>query len=354
MGIYDRVRPLLFALPPERAHELSKRVMAVAESSSLVRSALRRSFQFHDPMLEIEVFDTVFPNPLGVAAGFDKNAAVMHCLSDLGFGFVEVGTVTPYPQPGNERPRLFRLPRDNALINRLGFNSQGADRVRDRFLDQGTPAVPIGVNIGSMNTSSESEAVEDYRRVFERLAPFPDYLVVNVSCPNTPEEFDEDDPEHVEAIFDALDDENEDDKPILVKIGPDATRPALEELVDIVESVGFDGLIATNTTTDHAGLTGRHRDEWGGVSGAPLEGKATQTIRHLGAYSDLPIIGVGGVSDAEGAYAKIRAGASLVQLYTGFVYGGPATAKRINRGLVDLLREDGFSSVEEAVGADFE
>lgn len=354
MSLYDRLRPLFFRLPAERTHELTKRGMAVAQSSSVVRSAVQERYQYRHPALEVECLGSTFPTPVGVAAGFDKNAEVLDALADLGFGFVEAGTVTPYPQPGNDRPRLFRLPADEALINRLGFNSEGADHVSARLRDRGTPAIPVGINIGTMNTSSETEAVEDYRRGFDRLAAFADYVVVNVSCPNTPEEFEEDDPEHVEAIFAALEAENDADVPLLVKVGPDATPPALAELVDIVESVGFDGIVATNTTTDHAGLTGRHRDEWGGLSGAPLEGKATQTIRHVATRTDLPIFGVGGVRDARGAYAKIRAGASLVQLYTGFVYGGPGTARRINEGLVDLLRADGFDSVSDAVGADLD
>jgi dihydroorotate dehydrogenase len=354
MSLYTSVRPLLFTLPAETAHNLGKRAMGLAQSNGLTRSLVRRTYQYRHPMLEVDLFGSTFPNPLGVASGFDKNGEVMHCLADLGFGFTEVGTVTPYPQPGNDRPRLFRLPDDDAMINRLGFNSQGADRVKDNIEARGTPSVPMGVNIGKMNTSSEAESIEDYRRVFDRLYDYPDYFVVNVSCPNTPEDFEEDDPEHIETIFETLDAENDEDKPILVKVGPDSTPEALVDLVDIVESVGFDGLVGTNTTTDHSMLTGTHRDEWGGVSGEPLEDAATATVRTLAEHTDLPIIGVGGVRDAEGAYEKIRAGASLVQLYTGFVYEGPRTAREINAGLVDLLRRDGFDSVEAAVGADLE
>ena len=354
MSLYATVRPLLFKLPAETAHGLGKRAMALEQTNGLTRWAVRRTCRYRNPMLEVELFDRTFPNPLGVAAGFDKNGEVTDCLEDLGFGFTEVGTVTPYPQPGNDRPRLFRLPEDDSMINRLGFNSQGADRVKERLAKRGTPDVPMGVNIGKMNTSSESESIEDYRRVFDRLYDFPDYFVVNVSCPNTPEEFEEDDPEHVETIFETLDAENEADKPILVKLGPDSTAEAMAELVNLVESVGFDGIVATNTSTDHSTLTGEHRDEWGGVSGRPIADVATDTVRTLASQTDLPIVGVGGIRDAEDAYAKIRAGASLVQLYTGFVYEGPGTARAINRGLVELLRRDGFDSVEEAVGVDID
>jgi dihydroorotate dehydrogenase len=350
--LYESLRPLLFALPAETAHNLGKRAMQFAQSSDAVRSLLRYQYRYRHPTLEVEAFGTTFPTPVGVAAGFDKNGEVLHALADLGFGFTEIGTVTPYPQPGNPRPRLFRLPEDDAMINRLAFNSQGAERVRKRLETDGLPEIPVGVNIGKMNTSDADEAIEDYRRVFDRLYDYPDYFVVNVSCPNTPEEFDEDDPEHLEAIFTTLDAQNDDDKPILVKVGPDSTPEALAELVDIVTDYGVDGFIATNTTTDHSQLTGEHRDEWGGVSGAPLRAKATETIRTIHGQTDLPIVGVGGVRDGESAYAKIRAGASLVQLYTGFVYEGPSTARQINERLVELLRADGFDSVSEAVGVD--
>ena len=352
MSLYESLRPLLFALPAESAHGLGKRGMRVAQSLNPVRSLVRSQYQVRHDALEVEAFDSTFPAPVGVAAGFDKNGEVSHCIADLGFGFAEIGTVTPYPQSGNPRPRLFRLPDDDGMINRLAFNSQGAERVRERLETEGLPEIPIGVNIGKMNTSGPEEAIEDYRRVFDRLYPHPDYFVVNVSCPNTPDAFDEDDPDHLDAIFTTLAAANDEDKPILVKVGPDSTREALAELVDMLSGHDVAGYVATNTTTDHSDLTSQHRDERGGVSGAPLEEKATETVRTLHAHTDEPIVGVGGVRDAETAYRKIRAGATLVQLYTGFIYGGPGTARRINRGLVDLLADDGFTSVSDAVGVD--
>ncbi|WP_276257047.1 quinone-dependent dihydroorotate dehydrogenase [Halomontanus rarus] len=356
MSLYASVRPLAFTLPAETAHELGKRVLRAAQSTRPTREALRYTYQYDHAALEVDLFDTTFPNPVGVAAGFDKNAEVTHALAALGFGFVEVGTVTPYPQPGNDRPRLFRLREDEAMVNRMGFNGHGADRVSQRFEADGVPDTPIGVNVGKMNTSSEREAIEDYRRVFDRLYPYPDYFVVNVSCPNTPDEFDEQSPEHLRAIFETLEAENDADKPILVKIGPDSPEQSVLELVDIVEEFGLDGIVATNTTTAREGLESANQQEWGGLSGKPLTERSTDVIRTLAEYTggDLPIIGVGGVDSAESAYAKIRAGASLVQLYTGFVYNGPTTAREINRGLVELLYRDGFSSIEEAVGADLE
>ncbi|SFB93279.1 dihydroorotate oxidase A [Halobiforma haloterrestris] len=354
MTLYSRVRPLAFKLPAETAHDLGKRTLRAAQSTRPTRAALSYAYGYDHPALEVDLFGETFPNPVGVAAGFDKNAEVTHALAALGFGFVEIGTVTPYPQEGNDRPRLFRLQEDRGMINRMGFNGQGMERVRERLEEDGTPEVPLGVNVGKMNSSTADEAIEDYRRVFDRLSPFADYVVVNVSCPNTPEEFDESSPEHLERIFETLAAENDADVPILVKIGPDSPEESILELVDIVRELGVDGVVATNTSTTREGLESPEREEWGGLSGKPIADRSTAVIRAIAQHTDgeLPIVGVGGVDSAESAYEKIRAGASLVQLYTGFVYGGPSTAKRINRGLAALLERDGFASVEDAVGAD--
>lgn len=354
MSVYVAARPLLFALPAETAHNIGKAVLRVAQSSRFTRQIVRRTYRYRHPALRIERFGVEFPSPVGVAAGFDKNGEVTHALADLGFGFAEVGTVMPRPQEGNPRPRLFRLPEDGGMINRLAFNSQGVERVKRRFEHRSLPDVPVAVNVGKMNDSDEAAAVEDYRTVFETLYEYPEYFVVNVSCPNTPDEFEEESPGHLRSVFTALGDVNSDDKPILVKVGPDNREEDLAGLVRIVETVDVAGFVATNTTTDHEGLRSPHRAEEGGLSGKPLESTATETVRTIAKQTDLPIVGVGGVDSAESAYRKIRAGASLVQLYTGFVYGGPGTARRINRGLVELLHRDGFDSIEEAVGADIE
>ncbi|WP_049923609.1 quinone-dependent dihydroorotate dehydrogenase [Halopiger djelfimassiliensis] len=356
MTLYSRVRPLAFKLPAETAHDLGKRTLRAAQSSWPTRTALSYAYRYEHPALEVDLFGETFPNPVGVAAGFDKNAEVTHALEALGFGFVEIGTVTPYPQSGNDRPRLFRLREDEGMVNRMGFNGQGMERVKSRLETDGTPEFPLGVNIGKMNSSSEREAIEDYRRVFDRLSPFADYVVVNVSCPNTPDEFDEASPEHLRSIFETLAAENDADVPMLVKIGPDEPDDAVLDLVDIVREFGLDGIVATNTSTSREGLESPNRKEWGGLSGKPIEPRSTEVIRTIADYTDgeLPIVGIGGVDSPESAYEKIRAGASLVQLYTGFVYEGPSTAKRINEGLVELLERDGFASVENAVGADLE
>lgn len=353
MHLYDAIRPVLFRLPPEPAHRLGKGVLQLVGATGLTRGPIRSLYQYRHPALEIERFGATFPNPVGIAAGFDKNGEVARSLADLGFGFAEIGTVTPEPQEGNPHPRLFRLPEDDGMINRLAFNSAGVDRVRDRLAALGDLPVPLSVNIGKMNDSGPEEAISDYLRVFETLYDYPDYFVVNVSCPNTPEVYDEASPEHLADVFSALQSANADGKPIVVKIGPDYEKiEDLAELVGIVEEFDLDGIVATNTTEDHDGLSSRHRDEWGGVSGKPLEEKATSAVERLYRLTDLPLVGVGGVDSAESAYRKIRAGASLVQLYTGFVYRGPSLAREITTGLVDLLEADGFSSVEEAVGVD--
>jgi dihydroorotate dehydrogenase len=348
--LYERARPLLFQLPAERAHTLGKYAMRAAQRVPGFQGALAARYRYRHPKLETECFGVEFPNPVGVAAGFDKNGDVTHAVDALGFGFTEVGTVTPHPQTGNEKPRLFRLPDEEAMINRLGFNGKGTERVRKRMKTDGLPSIPVGVNIGKMNVSGPEEALDDYRFVMEQLYDYPDYFVVNVSCPNTPEEYDEQSPEHLREVFATLADANLDDKPLLVKVGPDSRREDLAALVDIVEEHDVAGIVATNTTTDRDCLDGQDPGEWGGLSGAPLEDEATRTVGTLYELTDLPIVGVGGVRDADSAYRKIRHGASLVQLYTGFVYGGPSTAREINRGLVERLERDGYDSIEDAVG----
>lgn len=354
MTAFGIARQLLFTLDAERAHRVGKGALKTVSRVGPLRQSLEARYRYDHPALRVEAFGTSFPNPVGMAAGFDKNAEVTPALKALGFGFVEVGTVTPEPQPGNPRPRLFRLPEDEALINRLGFNSQGAEAVRNRLMEASVPSIPLGVNIGKMNDSDREQAIDDFRTVFNKLAEFPDYVVVNVSCPNTPHEFDEQHPNYLHELFTMLTTENDDEIPLLVKVGPDEDRAGLEALTPLIEEFDIDGVIATNTTTERPGLTSPNQAEWGGLSGPPLEERSNQTIRTLSELIDRPIIGVGGVRDAESAYRKIRAGASLVQLYTGFVYGGPSTTRNINRGLVDLLERDGFGSVEEAVGTSIE
>ena len=348
MHAYDLLKPLAFRLPAETAHSAAHTLLDAIQHTRFER-ALATRYAVDDERLHTRVFGLDFPTPVGVAAGFDKNAEVPRALSKLGFGHVEIGGVTAEPQEGNPRPRLFRLPADEALVNRMGFNNHGADRIGDR-LTRARVDVPVGVNIGKSKATPLDEAPADYRYSYEHCAA-GDYFVVNVSSPNTPGLRDLQNREHLERILGTLQDAGA--SPLLVKLSPDLTDDAIEEALAVAEELALDGVIATNTTTERApSLHGKYRTEEGGLSGAPLESRATRMVAFVAERTDIPVVGVGGVSSAEGAYRKIRAGASLVQLYTGLIYRGPAIAHDINRGLLERLERDGFASVTDAVGAD--
>jgi len=347
--LYQAAKPLLFALPAETAHETVAELLRLAQGTP-VEDLLARRYAVEDDRLAVDAFGLRFPNPVGVAAGFDKNARVPRALAALGFGHVEVGGVTAEAQPGNPRPRLFRLAEDRALINRMGFNNEGADAVGARLADLDLP-VPLGVNVGKSKSTPLGEAESDYRYTYERVADSADYVVVNVSSPNTPGLRSLQRRDRLESILGTLRDAGAD--PLLVKLSPDLADTAVEEALAVVDDLDLEGVIATNTTTERPDTLGSpHRAETGGLSGAPIEGRATEMVRFVAERTDVPVVGVGGVADAEGAYAKIRAGASLVQLYTGLIYEGPGIARDINRGLLELLERDGFERVEDAVGAD--
>jgi len=351
MTLYDIAKPLLFRLPAETAHGLVATGLAVAQRTPL-RHAMAARYVVDDPRLETHLWGQRFPNPVGVAAGFDKNAHVVPALSALGFGFVEVGGVTAEPQAGNARPRMFRLREDEAIVNRMGLNNDGAAAVGRRLASLDVD-VPVGVNVAKSEHVDPADAPADYHRTYEAVAEGADFTVVNVSCPNS-QGFEElQNRESMAAIFETLVDAGAD--PLLVKLSPDLPEPAAEDALDLVDEVGLDGVVATNTTTERpASLRSPNRAETGGLSGKPIEGRATEMVRFAAERVDVPVIGVGGVSTAADAYRKVRAGASAVQLYTGLVYRGPTIAREINRGLLDLLERDGFESVADAVGADLE
>jgi dihydroorotate dehydrogenase len=351
MHAYDVVKPALFALPAETAHGLGHAALRVAQDTP-VAAALADRLTVDDPRLAVEAFGQSFANPIGVAAGFDKNAEVPAALAALGFGHVEVGGVTAEAQPGNPRPRLFRLREDRALVNRLGFNNEGADAVGPRLAATDAP-VPVGVNLGKSKSTPLADAAADYRYSFERTRAGGDYFVVNVSSPNTPGLRELQDREPLERILTTLQDAGA--SPLLLKLSPDLAPAGVEAALDVVNDRGLDGVVATNTSVRRpASLESRNRVEEGGLSGKPIEREATEMVRFVAERTDVPVVGVGGVSDAEGAYEKIRAGASVVQLYTALVYEGPTVARDINRGLLELLERDGFDSVADAVGADIE
>jgi dihydroorotate dehydrogenase len=349
MTAYELASPLLFRLPAETAHAVGHAALKLAQATPLCRR-LRARYTVSDDRLRVDTLGREFPNPVGVAAGFDKNAELSRGLAALGFGFVEVGGVTATPQRGNARPRMFRLREDDAIINRMGLNNDGADVVGRRLLAAEAP-VPVGVNIAKSEHVPPEKAPADYRRTYRRVAEGGDFFVVNVSCPNSQGFEQLQNRAAMAAIFEGLVEAGA--SPLLVKLSPDLPRPALEDALGIVEEFDLDGVVATNTSTERpASLRSPHRTERGGLSGAPIEGQATETVRFVAERVDVPVIGVGGVSTAEDAYRKIRAGASLVQLYTGLVYRGPSVAREINEGLLELLSRDGFDSVEAAVGAD--
>ncbi len=352
MSLYRLTKPLLFSLPPETAHRLVHQGLRAVQATPLVEP-VRRRYTVEKPRLETTVFGCEFPNPIGVAAGFDKNAEIPRMLESLGFGHVEIGGVTAERQPGNPRPRMFRLPEDEALINRMGFNNEGADRIGRRLDREPHPDVPLGVNIGKSKSTPLEDAAEDYLYTYERVADAGDYFAVNVSSPNTPGLRSLQNREALEDILGTLKDAGA--NPLLVKLSPDLPEPAIEEALSVVDDLALDGVIATNTTTSRPEtLQNPNKVETGGLSGKPIEGEATDLIRFIAERTDAPIVGVGGISDAEGAYAKIRAGASIVQLYTGLVFEGPSIARDINEGLLELLDRDGYESIDEAVGVDLQ
>ncbi|MFB6089906.1 MAG: quinone-dependent dihydroorotate dehydrogenase [Halobellus sp.] len=347
---YRALRPVLFSLPAETAHRSVHRGLAAVQGTPL-EDALRRRLAVDDDRLRVEAFGESFPNPIGVAAGFDKNAELPAVLGALGFGHVEVGGVTAEAQPGNPRPRMFRLVEDRAIVNRMGLNNEGADAIGERLRTNPDPGIPVGVNVALSEAVDAADAPEDYRYTYERVAEGADYIAVNVSCPNSEGMRELQNRDSLERILGALVDAGA--SPLLVKLSPDLPGPAIEDALAVVDDFDLDGVIATNTTTDRPeGLRSHNRAEKGGLSGAPIEDRATGMVRFVAERTDVPVVGVGGVSDAAGAYAKIRAGASLVQLYTGLVYEGPTLARDINAGLLELLDRDGFDRIGDAVGAD--
>jgi dihydroorotate dehydrogenase len=346
--LYGLVRPLLRALPPETAHRLSLAALA----AGLGRTAAAPD----PPILRQRLWNRDFPNPVGIAAGFDKDAQAPEALLRLGFGFVEIGTVTPRPQPGNPKPRVFRLSTDGALINRLGFNSGGLEAALTRLARRRRETGIVGVNVGKNRDSTD--AVADYVEGIRRAAPLADYLVVNVSSPNTPGLRDLQSraalAELLVAVLAARDGSGA-RPPLLVKIAPDLSREERADIAAVALSTGIDGIIVSNTTVARPpGLRGKAAGEAGGLSGRPLFAASTALLGDIHRLTEgkLPLIGVGGVASAADAYAKIRAGASLVQLYTALVFAGPALLGEIKTGLAALLHRDGFASVAEAVGAD--
>ncbi len=343
--IYPLLRPLVFAFDAESAHGLSLAAM---------RLLPHRPHILQLPKLQTELAGLHFASPVGLAPGYDKNAEIFARAYGLGFGFVEVGTVTPLPQAGNPRPRLFRLVEDRAVINRMGFNNEGMDAVARRIEAAG-PAVragPLGVNIGANKDSVDR--IADYEKAMVRLAPMADYVTINISSPNTAGLRALQDKAALDALLMRVKSAAPAGKPMFLKVAPDLTPADIDDITASVIEHRIDALIVSNTTISRPPLRSPHASEQGGLSGAPLRDLAQQRLRDFRKASGgaVPLIGVGGIASAEDAYARIRAGASLVQLYSALVYEGPYLARRINAGLVELLSRDGFANVREAVGVD--
>lgn len=384
MDIYQSgVRPLLFSVLKTDAEWLHNRTLQVLElaartqsnpATSQMLSRLQKSLGVQDSRLEQSLWGLSLKNPVGLAAGFDKNGVAADIWANFGFGFAELGTVTCQPQPGNPQPRLFRLTQDSAALNRMGFNNQGAAAMAARFqrrhkqpsFDASRPMpqsrFPLGINLGKSKVTPLEQAAADYLESFKLLKDWGDYFVVNVSSPNTPGLRSLQDAAGLSTILEILQQENRYIKPILVKIAPDLESEDLASILDLAKTYQLAGIIATNTTIRRDGLktqilpeTGKPiAEEAGGISGLPVRERSTEVIRFIWKYTkgELPIIGVGGIFTAEDAWEKIAAGASLIQVYTGWVYEGPWMVRRILQGLLQKLEERGLSSISEAVGSD--
>lgn len=351
---YRLLRPLLFRLPAEAAHELASRTLAGALATRGARAAARKALAVGHPSLATECWGIHFPNPAGLAAGFDKSGAYFNALAALGFGFVEIGTVTALPQPGNPPPRMFRLPADDALLNRMGFNNPGAEAMAARLARTSIEPV-LGINLGKSKATSFEQATNDYLRSLELLEPYADYLVVNVSSPNTPGLRQLQEARPLRDLLRAL--VAQTTRPLLLKIAPDLSDEGVDDATDIAVGEGAAGIVATNTTIARQGLRTPPdqlaRLGAGGISGAPVRARALQVVGRIYRRTGgtLPIMGVGGIFDADDAWAFIRSGASVVQLWTGFVYGGPLVVRRINLGLAERLERAGLRRLEDAVGS---
>ena len=352
------VRPILFRLPPESAHELA------LHSLPLFSKFVGRPFE--SSVLNTDLFNLWFRNPVGLAAGFDKDGIALESLAALGFGFIEAGTVTFHPQPGNPKPRMFRLAADQALINRAGFNNAGAAAFARRVEHRRPHNCVLGISIGKSKIAPLEEATADYLASFDLVYKLADYVAINVSSPNTPQLRELQQSEQLTSLLLALQTRNRELQqrygrqapvPLLVKISPDLQRPELEMIVDVMQRLQIDGIIAPNTTISRDNLRTDKRTVDacgdGGLSGKPLTSRATKMIAELYQLTGgrIPLIGVGGIFTAQDAWEKICAGASLVQLYTGFIYKGPRIVRQINEGLVEILRREGFANVEAAVGS---
>ena len=338
--MYQIIKFFLFLFKPEKAHSIGVGMLHVLLNIPFGKFLVRSLYYWQTPSLEREVFGLKFKNPIGLAAGFDKNAKLIDSFSHLGFGFIEIGTVTPRPQEGNPKPRLFRLKKDFALLNRMGFNNEGVNSIVER-LKRRKSKIIVGGNIGKNKSTPNEDAVDDYLTCFESLFPYVDYFAINVSSPNTPGLRELQEKEPLTNLLQLLKNKNElkpKPKPLLLKIAPDLSKFMLDDIISITKNLQLDGLIVSNTTVEKKGLLMSSEKlkkmGEGGISGAPIFDKSTHILKYIRkALPDTPLIGVGGISSQEDAIEKINAGATLLQVYTGLVYKGPSLIKNINKAI---------------------
>jgi len=348
---YTNIKKILFRFDPETAHSIAGfGLRSLAHCMPMMRYLKEKNFISH-PILKQEILGTTFLNPVGLGAGFDKNGQYITSMPSLGFGFTEIGTVTPKPQKGNPKPRLFRLIEDQSIQNAMGFNNLGADYMLERLNKLYFFNYPVGINIGKNKLTPEDKALDDYERLLNIFGEYGDYIVINISSPNTPGLRDLQNEEFITSLFYMAKELTT--RPILLKIAPDMTPQDAIDICSVAIDAGASGIIATNTTIDYS-LT-PHAKDFGGISGALLKEKSYQLFREIAKelYGKTTLISVGGIDSADEAYKRIRAGASLIQVYSMLIYEGPSLIKEINEGIVKLLKEDGYSHISEAIGADW-
>ena len=347
---YQDLKKILFKFEPETAHHIAEFFLRLPNLFSPIANPFLEKFFVDDEILKQNIFDKTFYNPIGLAAGFDKNATMVRGIGALGFGFTEVGTITPLPQDGNEKPRMFRHIEEKSLQNAMGFNNDGAYKIEKRLKDIYPFSIPIGINLGKNKTTPDIEAINDYTKLFRTFKDLGDYFVINISSPNTPGLRDLQNEEFIKIIFEKAKSITE--KPILLKIAPDMSIEQAVTLTKTAVEFGADGIIATNTTIDYSLV--KNPKNFGGISGSVLKDKSYKIFKAISKelFGKTILISVGGIDSAEEAYRRFKAGASLVQIFTSLIYEGPSLVYNINTNLIKLLKEDGYTHISEAIGAD--
>lgn len=348
---YDTIKKIMFNFEPETAHHIAEYGLKVLPYCRMINNYMVEKNFVNSDMLTQNIFNTTFHNPIGLGAGFDKNATMVKAMPAMGFGYTEIGTMTPKAQPGNDKPRLFRFPEQESIQNAMGFNNLGSYEVIQNLKKVYPYAIPIGASIGKNKLTTEVDTLKDYETLIRGFKDISDYMVVNISSPNTPNLRDLQNEEFIKAVFGMAKDIT--DTPILLKIAPDMEDETAITLCQTAVQSGADGIVATNTTQDYSLLP--NPQDFGGVSGAVMSDKSYNIFKAIGRelHDKTTLISVGGISDAEDAYRRIKAGASLIQIYSGFIFKGPSMCSNINNELIELLKADGYTNISQAVGSDF-